>query len=597
MNAIDRKLLARLERKQFIGSAEKEALEARFEHCQGTLFRELLPLNLVDELELAKSYARACGLPFLDLRKVEPDAEVVNLLNKDQRASYQALPVGYAEGKLIIAIQEAQDVLQLDRLQRLLPREEIQVVLTIPSALKSALDAFAAPPLRPSASSTKTGSGGTRPTTNSSAQTHEEPTLHERDTIREEHKTAKSFNEQETHIEDEAQKTRRERETRFSLGNPKNVPISSDELPKLDFRESNKAFESLMKQAVANRAEELELDVTRVQSLICLRQEGVWSKLAELSHLEGKKLFQELRAGATRLEGDEEHSTGLLEFVEKGKRHRAILYATNQGERIHARLLFPANLTILQKPLRLLGAQPVFRERLEPFLEGRLPGVGLSVSCNDEMALRQMVASLAFLAQTGGMELEILALQQGLQLPKTREKVFGNGGEFVEYLASLSGSGEHSLLIAHQIPDTPSFQGFFGHQYKGNMLGSFLSRDAESARRVLGAHREQLKFGHLHLHLWRAPKLCGSCKELALGTPEQSLPEWLKPLEAHDIHEAPGCKECGNRGTKGSVWVSELAAYNTSQGDFEVLADYRQTLRTLITEGMISLNEVLAQWE
>lgn len=607
MNSIDRKLLSRLERKGLITPQVKGDLEHRFEACQGTLYHELLPLNLVIEQELAKSYARACGLPFLDIRKIEPDFATIKYLSRQQRQNFQALPIGHADGKLIIAIKEANDVVQLDRLQRLIPDEEVQVVLTLPSALKEALDKFSIEELteKNAAVPAKKLPKPVKPvereepkrnaTTMSGKLTEMEKTLHEMETFHDE-RASRTLSEEDTFVEREANKTRREMETRFSLSKKKQAPPSSDEIEKVDLSQNPKPLETFLRQATLNRAEELEIDVARLQSLICLRQDGAWIKLADLSYAEGRRMMAELKELLSNVSQTNINTViGTIDFVEKGKRHRTIVHHVTFNDREHLRILFPANLVLLQRPVRLLGVQAELKEHLEPMLSGKIRGM-LTVSCNDEIALRQMVASLGFFASTNNCQAEVVSWLQGLSLPKTNEHAVFSIEEFSNSLGKYSVDVENLLLIAHEVPDNSTFSQFCALKSKGNKLASFLSRDLNSSLSVLESLKSTLTQGHLHLHLWRIPKLCQNCKELSAGSSASEIPEWLLPLQDHDLHDAQGCAECGNRGTKGTVWASQLLMFDAGSHQFEPLIDFRQTLRTLISEGLVSLEEVTTQF-
>ncbi|MGF1573077.1 MAG: hypothetical protein ACFCU1_08400 [Sumerlaeia bacterium] len=610
MNSIDRKLLSRLERKGLITSQEKRALEQRFEQCQGTLYQELLPMNIVNERELAKSYARACGLPFLDIRSIDPEYSTVKLLSLEQRQSFQALPIGFAEGKLIVAIWEATDVVQLDRLVRFVDGHEVQVVLTLASALKHNLDRFSLeqlaekkhgatkpatenkPELQPAQRAEEPKRDQSEETTFSSRRTRFEHTLHQMETLNESEEDS-TLHGAETVLENEATKTRRELETRFSLTNSKRLPQSSDEVTKLDSNSSAKSLVTFIQQATLNRGEELEINVSRLQSMVCLRQEGSWIKLSDLKYKEGKMMMEELQELMTVVQTNHQSSIGTIEFTDKGKRHRTIVHHATFPDREHLRILFPANLVLLQRPIRLLGLQPELKELVEPILTGNAKGM-LTISCSDEIALRQMVASLGFFASTNNCQVEVVSWLQGLALPKTKDRAALNAEEFAGFISDLATTNPGVLAFAHEIPDTNSFVKFCELETNNAKLGSYLSRDLKSTAEVLESIQTHLQEGHLHLHVWRIPKLCQNCKELVATESESVFPEWLYPLEEHDLHESPGCKECGSRGTKGSVWASQLVQLKS--GKLEPVINYKETLRTLIADGLISLDEVLLQF-
>lgn len=605
MNSIDRKLLSRLERKSLITTEEKEALEARFDHCQGNLYQELLPMNIVNERELAKSYARACGLPFLDIRSIEPDFEMVKSLSREQRQAYQALPIGKADGKLIVAIWEATDVVQIDRLSRMVEGEEIQVVLTLPSALKHELDKFSLEELAeakaPKAASRKSAESVNAPALTPKLFPEDSPktaesqkTLHQLETLHES-KMPQTLHEAETVIEDEATKTRRELETRFSLTKNKKLPQSSDEIAKIDVNNNPKPLESFLRHATLNRAEELEIDLSRLQSMICLRQDGAWMKLADLTYSEGKKMMSELTDILNPISKNDQTTIGTIDFTEKGKRQRTIVHHVSFHDREHLRILFPANLVLLQRPIRLLGQQPEIKTALEPLLTGQASSM-VTVSCADEIALRQMVASLGFFSSSSGCQVESVSWLQGLSLPKTKDRAPLSAEEFGTAISQLTVDKQNFLAIAHEVPDNTIFEAFSRLSSQGGKLASFLSRDLVSSLAVLEPLKPSLHAGHLHLYLWRLPKLCQNCKELNNNSKDAEIPNWILPLQDHDLHDAPGCNECGNRGTKGSVWVSHLLQLNEESAEFEPLIDFRQTLRTSISEGLISLDEVLTQF-
>ncbi len=102
------------------------------------LERTIVALNLADETAVWRVLAKAHGLKFVDPQKLQPQAEAVKKVPKEQIEQNEALPVLLKDGVLWVAIDDPVRVFVADNLG-FLAGCSVQCALMPPQALKQAL--------------------------------------------------------------------------------------------------------------------------------------------------------------------------------------------------------------------------------------------------------------------------------------------------------------------------------------------------------------------------------------------------------------------------------------------------------------------------
>jgi type IV pilus assembly protein PilB len=102
------------------------------------LEKAVLAQGLADERVVYKCVAQAAGLPFVDPLKSYPKPEVLERIPREQIAQNQALPMGFKNGALFVAIDDPIKTFVADNLA-FVAGCEVRCALAAPSALKEAL--------------------------------------------------------------------------------------------------------------------------------------------------------------------------------------------------------------------------------------------------------------------------------------------------------------------------------------------------------------------------------------------------------------------------------------------------------------------------
>ncbi len=106
---------------------------------QKSLGRILIDNGLVRESDLVSTLAGHIGLEFVDLTEFPIDAGAVNLISDALARRYQALPVGWDDGRLIVAMADPSNVFAVDDI-RTITGSEVKVVVSTKAAIDAAID-------------------------------------------------------------------------------------------------------------------------------------------------------------------------------------------------------------------------------------------------------------------------------------------------------------------------------------------------------------------------------------------------------------------------------------------------------------------------
>jgi type IV pilus assembly protein PilB len=94
------------------------------------LGRLLIESGTISEPDLVRTLARQVGLEFVDLTEYVIDASVASLVSEPLARRYQAIPIAWDDGKLVVAMADPSNVFAMDDIRALAGREIVTVVAT-----------------------------------------------------------------------------------------------------------------------------------------------------------------------------------------------------------------------------------------------------------------------------------------------------------------------------------------------------------------------------------------------------------------------------------------------------------------------------------
>jgi len=105
------------------------------------LGRILVERGQLDEVDLAKVLAAQAGLEYVDLGDYAVDRVAVGLIPEPVARRYRALPIGWSDGRLVVAMADPTNVFALDDINAL-TKAEVQAVVVTKDQLLETLDRF-----------------------------------------------------------------------------------------------------------------------------------------------------------------------------------------------------------------------------------------------------------------------------------------------------------------------------------------------------------------------------------------------------------------------------------------------------------------------
>jgi type IV pilus assembly protein PilB len=100
-----------------------------------SLGRVLIDMNLVSEGNLVSTLAAHLGLEYVDLDDYPVDSSAATLISDSLARRYQALPIGWSDGRLIVAMADPSNVFAVDDIRTITGSEVRTVVATRPAIL------------------------------------------------------------------------------------------------------------------------------------------------------------------------------------------------------------------------------------------------------------------------------------------------------------------------------------------------------------------------------------------------------------------------------------------------------------------------------
>jgi MSHA biogenesis protein MshE len=122
-----------------ISSADLEVALATQKKTGRRLGRIIVETGLAGENDIAQALARQLALPFVDLRRFNPEANVIQLLPETQARRFRAIPLARRDGEIFVGMADPTDLTAYDEVSRLI-REGIQLAVVAEGDLLSAID-------------------------------------------------------------------------------------------------------------------------------------------------------------------------------------------------------------------------------------------------------------------------------------------------------------------------------------------------------------------------------------------------------------------------------------------------------------------------
>jgi type IV pilus assembly protein PilB len=101
------------------------------------LGRLLIEQGTISETELVRTLSRQVGLEFVDLGDFTIDGSVTSLVSESLARRYQAIPIGWEDGKLVVAMADPSNVFAVDDIRALAGAEVHSVVATASQILET----------------------------------------------------------------------------------------------------------------------------------------------------------------------------------------------------------------------------------------------------------------------------------------------------------------------------------------------------------------------------------------------------------------------------------------------------------------------------
>ncbi len=122
-----------------ISSADLDIALAAQKKSGRRLGRIIVESGLAGENDIAQALARQMSLPFIDLRKFNPESAILQLLPETQARRFRAIPLARRDGSIFVGMADPTDLVAYDEIARLI-REDIQLAVVAEGDLLAAID-------------------------------------------------------------------------------------------------------------------------------------------------------------------------------------------------------------------------------------------------------------------------------------------------------------------------------------------------------------------------------------------------------------------------------------------------------------------------
>ncbi|HEX2024921.1 MAG TPA: type II secretion system protein GspE, partial [Actinomycetota bacterium] len=113
-----------------ISADQLEEATAEQERLGRTLGRVLIDLGMVKETDLVAALARQVGLDYVDLSDQHIDPAAASMISEQVARRYRAMPIGFEDGRLIVAMSDPSNVFALDDIRTITGMDVKPVVAT-----------------------------------------------------------------------------------------------------------------------------------------------------------------------------------------------------------------------------------------------------------------------------------------------------------------------------------------------------------------------------------------------------------------------------------------------------------------------------------
>jgi type IV pilus assembly protein PilB len=120
-----------------VTDAQLDAALAEQARTGKPLGRLLIEQGTISETELVRTLSRQVGLEFVDLADWTIDGSVASLVSESLARRYQAIPIGWEDGKLVVAMADPSNVFAVDDIRALAGAEVRSVVATASQILET----------------------------------------------------------------------------------------------------------------------------------------------------------------------------------------------------------------------------------------------------------------------------------------------------------------------------------------------------------------------------------------------------------------------------------------------------------------------------
>jgi MSHA biogenesis protein MshE len=122
-----------------ISSADLDIALAAQKKSGRRLGRIIVESGLAGENDIAQALARQLNLPFIDLRKFNSDASILQLLPETQARRFRAMPLARRDSSIFVGMADPTDLFAYDEIARLIP-QDIQLAVVAEGDLLAAID-------------------------------------------------------------------------------------------------------------------------------------------------------------------------------------------------------------------------------------------------------------------------------------------------------------------------------------------------------------------------------------------------------------------------------------------------------------------------
>ncbi len=122
-----------------ISSADLDIALAAQKKSGRRLGRVIVDSGLAGENDIAQALARQLSIQFVDLRKFNPDAAILQLLPETQARRFRAIPLARRDGYIVVGMADPTDLFAYDEVARLIAAD-IQLAVVAEGDLLAAID-------------------------------------------------------------------------------------------------------------------------------------------------------------------------------------------------------------------------------------------------------------------------------------------------------------------------------------------------------------------------------------------------------------------------------------------------------------------------